>query len=339
MSLNGPSPSPQATGVPLAWVVVIVLIVAGTGVAVTAAVVTPRPGSTPGSVVVTDDLGRAVRVPYDPARVVAFGASVVDLLYRLGLRSHLVGVDCYASAFGGLGEDYSSDQIALWNLTPAMCVQVYPEFVPSMLANLTPTLVLSSTIVAVAEVEQLTGELGVPLLFLQPPSLSGILVDASLVGEVFGVTPRANALNAQLAAELYNATNATAAETVLPTVLLTYDVTSTGPDPGYWTYGPGTFGESLLELTGATSISANATTGYPELTPAQVLADEPQLIVYGTGFGLSLSSYQAGPDWSEFQAVKDGNVTGVDSNWLAEPDPTMILDGVPALLAFFQAPP
>ncbi len=321
-----------AAAVPVAWVIVIVLIVAGAGVALTAALVSPRSSGPPGQLSVTDDFGRNVSVPYDPARVVAFGGSIVDLMFRLGLRSHLVGVDCYGEAYGGLSDDYSSDQIALWNLTSSMCVEVEPDFVTSMLANLTPQLILSSTIVGVAAVEQAAGELGVPVLFLQPATVGGVVVDADLLGTVFGVSSAANALGAALDAELYEAGEVTANATVFPTVLLTYDADGSG----YYTYGPGTFGESLLEIAGATSISANATIAYPELTAAQVLAAQPQWIVYGTGYGLTESSYTSAPDWSDFQAVKDGNLSGINSNWLTEPDPTMILDGLPALLELFH---
>jgi iron complex transport system substrate-binding protein len=333
MSLNhrGPGELP-ARAVPLAWVVVLVLVVAGAGVAVTAALLAPRSAATPGSVTVTDDVGRTVTVPFDPARVAVLGPSIVDLAYQLGLRAHIVGVDCYAAADGGLADDYSADQVALWNLTSSMCVQVAPEFVPSMLAALTPSLVLAATIVSTAEVEQVAGELGVPVIILQPPTLSGVQVDATLLGQVFGIAIRAQALNARLGSELYNATNLTAGAARLPTVLLTYSADA----GGYWTFGPGTFGESLLEITGGSSISATASTPYPELTAAQVLAAQPSWIVYGTGFGLTESSYASGPSWSDFQAVKDGNVSGIDSNWLTEPDPTMILDGIPALLAIFH---
>jgi len=334
MSLNpsGPGGTPSITGVSVTWLIVIVLVVAGTGVALTAIVLSSSGGTAPGPLAVTDDLGRRVGVPFDPARVVAFGASVVDLLYRLGLRGSIVGVDCYAAADGGLSDDYSADQIALWNLSPSMCVQAEPTFVPSMLANLSPDLVLASTIVPVAVVEQVTAALGIPLVFLQPPTLSGILVDATTVGEIFGVGSRAAVLNGQLDAELYNATNVTASAPSLPSVLLTYSA-----DPsGYYTFGPGTFGESLLEVTGGSSISATATTPWPELTGAQVLSAQPDWIVYGTGFGLNESSYASGPDWAEFAAVQHGNLSGIDSNWLTEPDPTMILDGIPALLAVFH---
>lgn len=330
---NGPSPPPRPRRtISLAWATVLVLVVGGVGVAGTAAYYVLQPSTTPGTLHVTDDLGREVTVPADPARVVVLGPSIMDEMYRLGLRSHVVGVDCYAAALGGLSDDYSPDQIALWNLSSSMCVDVAPTFAPETLVNLTPQLVLASTIISIAEVEEISSELHVPVVMLQPPTLSGILVDDSLIGTIFGVTSAASALNAQLSSELYNATEASAAAVSYPTVLLTYSADANG----YWTFGPGTFGESLLEITGATSISATATTPYPELSAAAVLYANPQRIIYGTGFGLNESSYSGGPDWSEFSAVQDGNVTGIDSNWVTEPDPTMILEGVPALLGIFH---
>jgi iron complex transport system substrate-binding protein len=337
MSLNDPSspPSPTPRTISVTWVVVIVLVVAGVAIAATAAAYAltgTGPSGSPGAIHLTDDLGRSVTVPYDPSRVVVLSPSIMDIVYRLGLRSHVVGVDCYAPlGSSGLDEDYSPDQIALWGLNASMCVQVGPTFAPETLVALSPTLVLASTIVSVAAVEQITNQLGIPVVMLQPPTLSGILVDDDLVAEIFGVQTSASTLNAQLATALYAATNLTSNEYVLPTVLVTYSVDSNG----YWTFGPGTFGQSLVEICGGSSIGANSTTPYPELSPAQVLVDEPQYIVYGTGFGLNESTYAAGPDWSQFTAVQNGNVTGIDSNWLTEPDPSMILSGIPALQKVF----
>ncbi len=331
MSLNDrdPPPAPARRTVSLAVFAVVVLVVAGAAIAATAGYYALRPTSTPGTLTVTDDLGRTVTVPYDPARVAVLSPSIMDVMFRLGLRSHVVGVDCYAAALGGLSDDYSPDQVALWNLSPSMCVQVGPTFAPETLVNLTPALVLASTIVSVAEVEEITNTLGIPVVMLQPPTLSGILVDVSLVGEIFGVGSKAETLNGQLSLELYNATEIDQSLPSFPTVLVTYSVDANG----YWTFGPGTFGESLIEIAGGSSISANATTPYPELSPAQVLVSDPDWIVYGVGFGLNESTYAGGPLWSQFTAVKMGNLSGMDSNWLTEPDPTMVLEGIPALLA------
>jgi len=332
MALKPPAPAPSGRTISVTWVVVLLLVVGGAAVAGTAALLSPHSTASPHSIQLTDDLGRTVTVPTNPARVVVFGASVMDLVYRLGLRSHVVGVDCYAAADGGLAEDYSPDQVALWNLSSSMCVQTGPEFVPEMLVNETPQLVLASTIVSLAAVELITTQLNVPVVMLQPPTLSGVLFDVDLVAEIFGVQPAADELNAQLSSELFNATNASENAYSFPTVLVTYSVDTNG----YWTFGPGTFGESLIEIAGGSSIGANSTVPYPELSPAQVLLANPQFIVYGVGFGLNLSSYAGGPDWSHFGAVQSGNLSGMNSNWLTEPDPTMILDGIPAMLAILN---
>ncbi len=332
MSLNPAPAAPKARTVSLVWVIVLVLVVGGGAAAATAVYYSSQTSPASHSLTITDDLGRKVTVPVDPSRVAVLSPSIMDIMYRLGLRSHVVGVDCYATADGGLSADYSPDQVALWNLSSSMCVQVGPEFVPEQLVNVTPQLVLASTIVSVAAVEEITQNLGIPVVMLQPPTLSGVLVDVSLVGEIFGVSSAASTLNGELSQVLYNATNVTNSVYTFPTVLVTYAVDSNG----YWTFGPGTFGESLIEIAGGTSISGTATSPYPELAPSQVLLADPQWIVYGVGFGLNESTYASAPDWSDLPAVQAGNLTGMNSNWLTEPDPTMILDGIPALLAVFH---
>lgn len=337
MSLNAPSPPPGRRGVSVTVFVVALLLVGGAAIAATAAYYELRPPTAPaGDLKVTDDLGRTVEVPRDPGRVVVLGPSIMDSMARLGLRSHVVGVDCYSPAFGGLSSDYSSDQIAEWNLSTAMCVQTDPQFENEQLLNLTPSLVLATTIVSVSAVETVSVTDGVPVVMLQPATLGGISTDLSLLGEIFGVGTAASTLGSELQSELANASavaNSLEANfTSFPTVLVTYSTDSNG----YWTYGPGTFGESLIELASATSISANATMPYPELAGEQVLVDNPSLIVYGTGFGLNESSYSQAPFWSDLSAVSGGHVYGLDSNYLTEPDPTMVLLGLPALIALFH---
>ncbi len=313
--------------------VVALLVVAGVAVASTALYYELRPTTTAGNIVVTDDLGRTVNVPTSPSRVVVLSPSIMDSMFRLGLRSHVVGVDCYTPAFGGLSADYSPDQISLWNLSSSMCIEIAPSFDTEQLLNDSPQLVLASTIVSVADVETISVTFHIPVLILQPPTLSGILLDVTLLGQIFNVASKASALNVQLQSTLGEANglqqNLTSAGSPFPTVLATYSVDSNG----YWSFGPGTFGQSLIELCSASSISANATLPYPELSPEVVLVSTPEFLIYGVGFGLNLTFYQQfGPQWSEIAAVQDGNAVGINSNWLTEPDPTMILEGLPQLV-------
>ncbi len=334
---DSPSPpTPLRRTVPLAWFVVVVIVAAGFSVVVGAVIYAMRPGPSAGPLSVTDDLGRHVTVPIDPAHVVVLGPSIMDSMYRLGLRSHVVGVDCYAPSLGGLSSDYSSDQITLWNLSASMCVQTGPAFEVEQLLALAPQLVFATTIVSVAAVEQITQTYHIPVVMLQPATLTGVVLDDQLLGDIFDIPSATaslvNALESALfqAASLQN--NLTTNGTPFPTVLVTYSVDGNG----YWTFGPGTFGQSLIELASGASISANATLPYPELAGEQVLASDPEYLVYGTGYGLNESAYASGPFWSQLAAPQDGRAVGMNSNYFTEPDPTMILKGLPQLIAILH---
>jgi ABC-type Fe3+-hydroxamate transport system substrate-binding protein len=339
MSLSAATARPRAPrAITPAILAVAVLLSAGAAVGITAGYFALRPGPTstpPGALTLTDDLGRNVTVPYDPARVVVFGASIMDTVYRLGLRSHVVGVDCYLASAGGLTADYSNDQIASWGLDQSMCVTIGPSFDIESLLNRTPQLVLASTIVSVQAVEMMSDTYHIPVVMIQPPTVGGILTDVSLVGRIFGVGNPAASIDNALTAALDNSSSLISGyadnnSTVLPSVLVTYDA---NPGGGYYSFGPGTFGESMIELAAATSICANASTPYPIVSGEVVLVDDPTYIVYGTGFGLNESSYAVGQFWGQFGAVRNGHAVGLDSNWLTEPDPTMVLVGLPALIA------
>lgn len=338
MHLSGSPATPplRRRTVPLAWFVVTVIVVAGLAVAGASAYYATRPGSSSGPLTVTDDLGRHVTVPTDPAHVVVLGPSIMDSMYRLGLRSHVVGVDCYAPSLGGLSSDYSPDQISLWNLSSSMCVQTGPTFDVEQLLALAPELVLAATIVSPAAAEEISQTYHIPVVMLQPTTVTGVLLDDQLLGTIFGATSAADSLVASLenvlaeTASLQN--NLTQNGTPFPTVLLTYSVDSNG----YWTFGPGTFGQSLIELASGASISANATFPYPELSGEQVLASDPQFVVFGTGYGVNESTFASGPFWSQLTATQNGHAVGINSNDFTEPDPTMILVGLPQLVAILH---
>lgn len=344
MSFTGPKPSatPPRRTIPIALFAVGLLIVAGGAIAATAAYFELRPAtSPPGSLSITDDLGRTVSVPPDPSRVVVLAPSIVDSMVRLGLGSRIVGVDCGTPVDGGLSQDYNATQISAWNLSSNLCVETSPSVNVDQVLNATPQLVLASTIISVSDVEEMSVTFHIPVLILQPSTLGGILVDVTLVGQIFGASTAATHLVNQLQAVLGAAeavvTNVTNLGTPLPTLLLTYYADpASSPNPGYWTYGPGTFGESLIEFVGAVSISANSSIPYFELTGPQVLNAQPWGILYGTGFGIALSTYQQGPDWSSLTAVQDQRAWGIDSNLLTEPDPTMVLAGLPILLGLLH---
>jgi iron complex transport system substrate-binding protein len=337
MSLNSPPSAPKAPSVTRSFLVAALLVVAGVSVAGTAVFFELRPASVPpGSISITDDTGRTVQVPNDPHRVVVLSPSITDSMFRLGLRERIVGVDCYAHALGGLSADYSPAQIQNWSLSSSLCVQTGPSFSIEQLLNATPQLVLASTIVSVSTVEEISATYHIPVLILQPSTLGGIVVDVQLLVQIFHVGTASASLITELQTELGRAatleSNLSAQGTPFPSVLMTYYADQSG----YWTYGPGTFGQSLIELVSAVSVAANATLAYPEVSGSQVLVADPATIVYATGFGVDLAIYQQGPDWGQFGAVTAGHLSPIPSELVTEPGPTMILVAVPMLIGILH---
>ncbi len=336
MTLNPPYPErspPRPPAGSTGRLIVSILVAAGLSIAGTAVyfeVVAPASAPAPGSTIVVDDLGRSVSVPTSPHRVVALGPNIVDSLVRLGLRADLVGVDCSSASYGGLSADYTTNQTVYWNLTSALCVEALPSLDTEELLNLSPDLVLATSIVSESTLDEFSVTYHIPVLWLVPTSLGGIVDDVRILAEVYPGAAAASALESELDGALASATAALSNLTSLPNVnlpsaLLTYYV---DPTAGYYTFGPGTFGESLLVLAGARSASVNVSVPYPLLTGSQVLAADPAVIIYGVGpLGEPLSAYAQGPDWGSFTAVK----VPLESTLFTEADPTMILVGLPEL--------
>jgi iron complex transport system substrate-binding protein len=334
MSLIPPpdAPGPAARrAVPVSLVIVVVLVVAGVSVGGTAVYFELRPSASSHSAVnVTDDLGRTISVPANPSRVVVLGPNVMDTIFLLGLRSHVVGVDCSNASLGGLEGDYTPAQVTLWNLTPSMCVLAYPQVSSADLLSLSPQVVLASTVLSIPGLESWSSTYGIPVVFVGPSTLGSVVYDVEMMTAIFGASSSSTHLVKELQTALSQSTsfldNLTNNGTTLRSVFMTYYPVAAGePDAGYYTFGPGSFGESLIELAGGVNVAGNATTSSPELSGSQVLYDDPSEVIYGSGFGVNLTDYQQGPDWSSIPAVVNGNVTGIDVTVMTEVDPTMVL--------------
>ncbi|MCI4324822.1 MAG: ABC transporter substrate-binding protein [Thermoplasmata archaeon] len=344
MTLN-PSSAPPAARVAPAVFVVAMLVVAGVAIAGTAAYFefhpirttpaahiaqnnTTNPKSTgPTTETIVDDLGRRVTVPLNASRIVVLAPSILDIVYRLGLRADVVGLGCAPTEYGLLSA-YSPNQTSLWDLTPGLCINDYPTLDGQAVANDTPGLVLASTITSAADVTMLTATYGLPVVILAPNGLQGIVGDVALVASMYPGNTMALPLEVSLDGALTNAsnldTNLSDNGDPVPSALLTYYF-DTG---GYYTYGPGTFGESLIELAGGSNVAGSAPLTYFEMNATVVLNDEPAVVIYGTSWndpqlvsGETVQNWTAAPYWSQL----NGSVHAIDVTAITEADPSMIL--------------
>ncbi len=304
-----------------------VLVAAGAAAAGTAVYFELRKPSAAQTTNLVDDLGRAVAAPIEAHRIVVLAPSIMDTVYRLGLRDRVVGVGCTPSGWGGMEAEYAPNQSALWNLTPSLCIPDFPRLGTEQVASLMPDLVLASTITSSEDLGILTDTYHLPVVVLAPSTLEGIVGDVKLLAQLFpSVATDATALEVALDRTLTNASsfdyNLSIQNASIPTVLIAYFYNSSG----YNTYGSGSFGESLVDLAGGSSLAGCAPFAYCEMNGSYVLANPPDLLLYGTVFGDAyiapdLTNWTNAPYWSQIPSDK----IPVDANLLTEADPTMVL--------------
>jgi iron complex transport system substrate-binding protein len=352
MTLNASPDARPASRIAPAVFVVAMLVVAGVAIATTAAyfelhpvhtttpaattqppaptpqnnTTKPNPTKGPTQETIVDDLGRRVTVPLNASRVVVLAPSILDIVYRLGLRADVVGLGCAPTEYGLLSS-FSPNQTSLWGLTPSMCISDFPTLDDQAIANDSPGLVLASTITSAADVTELTGTYGLPVVLLAPSGLQGIVGDVALVASMYPDNAKAVPLEIALAGTLTNAsaldTNLSDNGDPIPSVLLSYYFDS----GGYYTYGPGTFGESMIELAGGSNVAGSAPLTYFEMNATVVLNDEPAVVIYGTSWndpqlvsGETVGNWTGAPYWSQL----NGSLHAIDVTVITEADPTMI---------------
>jgi ABC-type Fe3+-hydroxamate transport system substrate-binding protein len=328
---EAPSVAPPARQVPAVIFAAAMIVIAAVAIGGVAAYIDLHPAAPAAAgttVDVVDDLGRIVTVPVDPHSIVVLAPSIMDIVYRLGLRTAVVGVGCDAELTGGIYNEYSPNQTRLWGLSNNTCVTDYPELDAEAVALLGPQLVLASTITSALAVDALTETYGIPVVVFGPSTLEGIVGDVRILAQVFpAATPAATHLEAALEEVLSNAsawdTNFSNNNISIPTVLLSYYFDA----GGYYTYGPGSFGDSLIALAGGDNIAASVPLVYGELNATVALVDQPSYVLYGTSSDVYLVAGETGPVWTSsapYWSQLNGTKISVDVVLLSEPDPSMI---------------
>jgi iron complex transport system substrate-binding protein len=95
---------------------------------------------------------------------------------------------------------------------------------------------------------------------------------------------------------------------------------------GYWTYGPGSFGDDLIRAAGGENVARNTSSEYPKVDGEFVVAQDPDIIVYTTGpwSTLTKDTYLNRDGWGEITAIKNENIHGMDANLLSRYGPRIV---------------
>ncbi len=128
-------------------------------------------------------------------------------------------------------------------------------------------------------------------------------------------------------------THRIATATSRPTVFYEIDATeATKP----YTYGPGSFGDLLIQRAGGTNAGSTLQSAYPQISLEQLVVDNPSIILLGdAAYGTTADSVKQRPGWDGLDALKNNQIFAFDDDQVSRPGPRMV-DGLEALAKIFH---
>lgn len=287
------------------WTVLIVILVAvfsfAGGYLAGITISGPNEGFT-----IVDDYGRTVTLDGIPQRIVSIAPSSTEILFAVGAGPQVVGVDNYS--------DYPAEAAGLPK------VGAFPPSTEAIVA-LQPDLIVGGDLVPLAQLEQLANQ-GIPYVLFADRTLEDVMKTIRLAGVITGHVSEADEVAGELEDRI-DAVKAKIQDSGLPKpkVYVEYD-----DFMGFWTYGPGSFGDDLIISAGGVNIAHNTSSEYPTVESEYVIAQDPDIIIFTTGPWSTLSedTYINRPGWSTIDAVENGDIYGVDANLISRYGPRVI---------------
>lgn len=279
-----------------------------TEIVATEAPATAAPTETPAKNY-TDGLGREITLETTPQRIVSLAPSNTEILFAIGAGSQVVGRDEFS--------DFPAEAASIESIGGS-----FGEYNVEAIVALKPDLVLAAEINTPELVKQLE-DLGLTVFYLKnPTTLEEMYVNLDVVGQLTGqdVTELIDTLEARVAA----VDEKIAPISTRPTVF--YEIDATDATKPY-TYGPGTFGDLLIQRAGGANLVtlAGITDAYPQVSLEQIVATNPAVIILGDSmWGMTPEQVAARAGWDALDAVKNNQVFAFDDNLVSRPGPRLV---------------
>jgi len=267
------------------------------------------------AVVITDVLGREVRLERPARRIAALSPGFVETLFAVGCGDRVA-----------LRDLWSDHPAAARSLPAADGVKPSVRYI----AGFDPDLVLlyANDPGPVRAFEKV----GLEVVVLDPRSYADVVEDVRKIGKLCGAAERAE----RVAADMVETRQRVAAEALRagtnPRVYVEID----GSDPVRpWTAGPGSFVNELLLIAGGRNAAEGVTSAYAQVSAESVIRADPEVLlllgpdqadVGGAEHGISQR-----PGWSGLSAIREGRVIdSLDPDVLSRPGPRLA-EGLAAL--------
>lgn len=255
--------------------------------------------------VITDQLGRQVKVPEMPRRVIALAPSLTEIIFALGREQQLKGVTQFsdyppaAQSQPKVGSYIHLDLERIVALRPDLCIGIKdgnPQYVVARLS-----------------------ELQIPVYLVDPRNLEGVMNTILEIGKLLGAKKRAQALVADMHRRIERVRHLVAQTHSRPKVFFQIGVAP------IISVGNHTFANELISLAGGENVAAGPI-AYPRFSREKVLARRPEVIIItsmarGEAFNRVKAQWSS---WPDLPAAAQHRIFLVDSDIFDRPTPRLV---------------
>ena len=274
----------------------------------------PEPSPSPAAafpVTLTDDEGTTVELAAEPQVIVSLTPAATETLFAIGAGDRVVATDD--------GSDYPEAAKALPDVASFSSVDV------EQVVKLEPDLVVAGGLgfTPADAITQLRG-LDIPVLVVYAPSVEGVYKDIELIGTATGTSEAAEALTAEMAAEIDAISDAVAATGTPPRVF--YEIGYDATTGAIFAPADDSFVAEMVTLAGGDTITTGDPNTY-EIALEKLIERDPEVIVLGVNpfYMPTPEEVAARPGWNVMTAVKNDDVRIVRDTEITRPGPQLPL--------------
>ncbi len=251
-----------------------------------------------------DASGKEITFEQAPEKIVSTSPAETEILFALGLADRIVGVSDF---------DNYPPEVASKTKVGGI-VEPNTEAIVAAGADL----VVTGISIKDTALDNLR-TLGLNVVCVNPKKLDDVLSDILLFGRITDKQKEAEALVAQMQADIKKVTDVAA--TIKPEEKRKVYIEFS---PG-WTVGRGEFMDELITLAGGVNIASDVE-GWSQINEEKVIQDNPDVIIHTLNVvddkGNKLEDLIRGRSgWGEIAAIKNNQVVGLDGDVLSRPGP------------------
>lgn len=252
-----------------------------------------------------DQLGREIRVPDDPKRVVALAPSITEIIFALGQQARLKGVTQYsnyppeAAKLPKVGSYVRLDLERIVALNPDLCIAIKDGNPKEIIDRL--------------------HSLDIPVFAVNPRNLESMLQTIQKIGGILNASESAKALVTDMRSRMQKVDTLVSGADRQPRVFIQIGISP------IISAGTNTFIHELIVRAGGINVAAGPS-AYPHFSREQVLALSPDVLII-TSMARSGSFEQAKADWnrlSDMPAVRQKRIYTVNSDLFDRPSPRLL---------------